>query len=82
MSTDVLRPPTSSGAIRLLLDPNEEGPIRGELFGLEHLEAHARVLAGAYRVATRRPSPFLLNRFAQNRRLLKHAYRRMVQVND
>jgi cyclic beta-1,2-glucan synthetase len=82
MSTHVLSPPTPSGAIRLLLDPNQEGPIRGELFGLEHLEAHARVLAGAYRVTTRRPSPFLLNRFAQNRRLLKHAYRRMVQVND
>src|SRR5947209_4029247 len=60
------------------LDLGSREPIRGELFGLETLEAHARAVAASCRVApaVRRAGP-LLQRLAHNERLLVQAHRRI-----
>src|SRR4051794_15278932 len=56
-----------------------EEPIRAELFGLEHLEAHARALshAGAP-VGPGAPADALLRRFRENGRALTRAYAEIV----
>src|SRR5437870_734688 len=56
-------------------------PIRAELFGLEHLEAHARELAAASPVGWSRRYPSLLSRFEQNSRILSGAYRRIARAS-
>ena len=58
------------------VDPLRQGPIRGELLGLNRLGDQARVLAGACDLAPRRrvASP-LLARFMDNRRVLLRARR-------
>src|SRR5262249_14966439 len=60
---------------------SEYEPIRAELYGLEHLEAHARRLAETARTA---PYPQrdrdLLRRFLHIRRDLERAYRRITEV--
>ncbi len=62
------------------IDPHGEEPIRAELFGLEHLEAHARNLATVSELA---PPPRigtpLLRRFAENGRVLVKAHREIVE---
>src|SRR5438874_1150714 len=74
---------TSSAAIRLLPDPHGSDPIRAEVFGLEHLEAHARQLADSTSQITLTSGRPLLQRFKQNalglsqaHRLISEAYRR------
>jgi cyclic beta-1,2-glucan synthetase len=56
--------------------PGGRTPIRGELYGLESLEAHARALAAACRVGPRfRGGQRLLRRLTQNERVLALAHR-------
>jgi cyclic beta-1,2-glucan synthetase len=63
-----------------VIDPRSPGPIRGELFGPERLEEHARRLAAvcALAPAGRASSP-LLRRFADNGRFLMRAHERIVE---
>ena len=62
------------------IDPHGEEPIRAELFGLDHLEAHARKLAAAAVLTPRsRVVTPLLRRFAENGRVLIKAHRRIVE---
>src|SRR5665213_989212 len=52
----------------------QEQPLRGELFSLEQLEAHAKSLAGRHKIARRHPrvaSP-LLARLEENEAILRH----------
>ena len=62
-----------------LIDPRGEAPIRGELYGIEHLEEHARRLASACRLAppSRQASP-LLKRFAESGEALAKAHREIL----
>src|SRR3954447_13934722 len=73
-------PPAAPASTRLFIDPQAKGPIRAELLGLEHLEAHARWLAAACTLAApgRAASP-LLRRFKDNGRVLARAHRRIIQ---
>ncbi len=66
-----------------LIDPRGEEPIRGELFGIEHLEAHARRLAADCRLAppSKAGSP-LLRRFAENGVALARAHRAILADFD
>ncbi|HEV3238226.1 MAG TPA: glucoamylase family protein, partial [Gemmataceae bacterium] len=59
----------------------DTAPIRAELFGLEHLEAHARDLAAASPAGWSRHYPSLLSRFQQNSRILIGAYRRIAKAS-
>jgi cyclic beta-1,2-glucan synthetase len=59
----------------LARDPHGKEPIRGEQFGLEHLEAHARRLAQTAVVAPVVAGKSLLTRFEQNERALLRAHR-------
>ena len=62
---------------------DSERPIRGELFSVERLEAHAKSLAAAQTVASRptRGLP-LAARLADNATVLLAAYRSIVKAND
>ncbi len=65
------------------VDPEGKEPIRGELFGLERLEAHARQLAAACALApARRAASPLLRRFAENERALVRTHGRIVGDDD
>jgi cyclic beta-1,2-glucan synthetase len=65
----------------LFVDPHGEEPLRGELYGLEYLEAHARQLAAASVSAPPGgPVRFLLQRFAHNGRLLTRAQRQIAEA--
>src|SRR5260221_3652210 len=55
--------------------------IRAELYGLEHLEAHARDLAAFSPVGWKRAYPSLLHRFKQNSRILVRSYRRIADAS-
>ncbi len=60
----------------------EHEPIRAELYGLEHLEAHARALAGALRLAPpTRPGQDLLRRFLGIGRDLERTYRHITEAS-
>ena len=56
-------------------DSHGAEPIRGDLFGLDRLVAHARLLATRLRAARVVPGRPLLRHFLANRRSLIHAYR-------
>ena len=62
-----------------LIDPRGEAPIRAELYGIEHLEEHARRLASACKLAppAKEPSP-LLKRFAESGAALAKAHREIL----
>src|SRR6516164_8449167 len=63
----------------LLATPACEEPIRAELYGLEHLEAHARGLAHACAPGGRgTPGDPLLRRFRDNGRALTRAHAAIV----
>src|SRR5258708_37183683 len=68
--------PAPRSPVRLLVEPEGETPIRAELYGLEHLESHARELAAAFPVSPKRGSPILLRRFEEHSRFLTRAYPR------
>src|SRR5262249_37795992 len=55
--------------------PHGNEPIRAELFGCEHLEAHARQLAATAAVAPVVAGQPLLARFRQNSQALREAHR-------
>src|SRR5260370_39037408 len=55
--------------------PHGNEPIRAELFGAEHLEAHARQLAACAAVAPVVAGQPLLSRFRRNSRALLAAHR-------
>src|SRR5829696_3026994 len=76
-STSATHPPVSLA--ELLVEPEGQEPIRGEIFGQERLEAHARQLAAACTLEQPRceNSP-LLRRFAENARSLVLAHARIV----
>src|SRR4051794_9982357 len=77
-STSAAHPPVSPA--ELPTEPEGQEPIRGEIFGQERLEAHARQLAPACLLETpARPenSP-LLRRFAENTKSLDAAHTRIV----
>jgi len=64
------------GTDSLFISPQADELLRGELHGLEHLEAHARQLASACTVAPPTgPIRPLLHRFHENGRILNTAYR-------
>src|SRR5437016_13382733 len=60
--------------------PHGDEPIRAELFGAEHLEAHARQLAACAAVAPVVAGQPLLSRFRRNRRALLAAHRRISEA--
>ena len=63
-----------------MIDPNRDGPIRAELYGLDRLEGHARRLAIACALAsTARAASPLLRRFEENGRVLVRAHRQIVE---
>ncbi len=74
--------------IRRLLDDsasgapwNDRAPIRGELFGVERLEAHARSLAAAQVVASREKGGLSLHkRLSDNEKALVAAYKDVAQA--
>jgi cyclic beta-1,2-glucan synthetase len=64
------------------VDPASRDPIRAELFGLDHLEAHARQVARAARVgAAGRAYTPLRRRFDRNGRELVEAHRRIAEAS-
>ena len=73
---------TSSSPLQLpVYDPGGNEPIRAELYGLESLEAHARALAEACRVApTPRARQPLLERLTRNERILVGTHRRIAAL--
>src|SRR5881296_3126364 len=66
--------PISSAAQR------EREPLRAELFGIEHLEAHAQALAAMRVAPPSTPGIDLLGRFRQVVRQLDHAYERISEA--
>ena len=65
----------------LFISPHGEELIRGELHGMEYLEAHARQLAAACTLAAPTgPVRPLLRRFADNGQVLVRAYREITQA--
>ncbi len=69
-------PPAAGPPVDPPDDPRGEEPIRGELFGAEYLEAHARGRATSCTLAgPRRSGSPLLARFAENGRVLVQAHR-------
>src|SRR5258708_924472 len=77
MSTVISISPVARPPVRLYVKPEGEVPIRAELYGLGHLETHARELAAACRLSQERGTRVLLRRFARNSRFLIQAYRRI-----
>ncbi|MFL5241176.1 MAG: glucoamylase family protein, partial [Gemmataceae bacterium] len=77
--------PASSRTSLTLTDPFVgllgSAPIRAELYGLDHLEAHARDLAAFSPVGWKRAYPSLLQRFKQNSRILVRSYRRIAEAS-
>jgi cyclic beta-1,2-glucan synthetase len=68
------------GPDQLFINPHADALLRGELHGLDHLEAHARQLAAACSVAPPSgPVRSLLRRFAENGRVITRAYRRITE---
>lgn len=67
-------------APELFLPPYGEDPIRAELFGLEHLESHARQLAAASKMAPASSAHPLLHRFDQNRKQLVRCHRLITEA--
>jgi cellobiose phosphorylase len=49
-------------------------PLRGEIFSIEQLQRHARVVASSHRLARHRTSGSLLTRLADNERVLTDTY--------
>ena len=49
-------------------------PLRGEIFSIEQLQRHARVVASSHRLARHRTSGSLLTRLADNERVLADTY--------
>ncbi len=58
--------------------PREETPLRAELFGIEQLQVHARVIAGWHKLAAVPQRDKLLSRLAENDKVLLSGYE---QVN-
>ena len=74
-------PPAVSPGNQLFISPHGEELIRGELHGMEYLEAHARQLAAACTLAAPTgPARPLLRRFAENGQVLVRAYREITQA--
>src|SRR5262249_32066998 len=72
----------SVSPLHVFVDPHGDLPIRAEIFGLEHLEAHARQVAAASALASRnRPSKSLLLRLAKNGRFLGRAYKEISEAS-
>ncbi len=88
MSSSFIEAPSESAddAERALverLDPTREGPIRGELLGLDRLERQARRLARACTTAAGRKSASpLLKRFADNAKVLRRVHRLITAGGD
>jgi cyclic beta-1,2-glucan synthetase len=62
-------------------DPSGREPIRAELYGLEHLELHARRLAAGSATQPRTDAGHpLLRRFVQNGRRLNQAHERIIRA--
>ncbi len=75
--------PETESAEVVLIDPQSEGPIRAERFGLERLEAYATRLAAACVLAPpRRASSPLLRRFVDNKQVLIEVHRKLVALGD
>jgi cyclic beta-1,2-glucan synthetase len=72
--------PVEPPAGNLLPEPHGPEPLRAELFGLEHLEAHARFLAAHARAARVTPGEPLIQRFFVNSRALVRAHRAIAEA--
>ena len=71
--------PKPASTPRFFADFAEQLPIRGELFGLEHLESQARELAAASPVMAGKSAGHpLLRRFVENGRRLTAAHEKIV----
>jgi cyclic beta-1,2-glucan synthetase len=58
----------------------EHEPIRGEIYGLEHLDVHARQVAAGLRVAPQTPGQDLTRHFRQIGQELEQAHRRIIDA--
>ncbi|OAI50209.1 cyclic beta 1-2 glucan synthetase [Planctomycetaceae bacterium SCGC AG-212-F19] len=56
------------------LPPKDEPPFRGELFSVDQLERHAKVLAASHQLASGRAADKLIPRLDENERILIHTY--------
>src|SRR5437868_5454661 len=59
-----------------------EPPLRAELFSVEQLARHARVLAAAHQIATRPSSTRLLARLHENEQILRSFNRATLAVDQ
>src|SRR5438093_9689427 len=66
---------------QIFVDLAGDEPIRAEIYGLEHLEAHARQLAKASAKVRITTDPSPLRHFAQNHQALLLAHRRVVELS-
>ncbi|HEY5312602.1 MAG TPA: cyclic beta 1-2 glucan synthetase, partial [Pirellulales bacterium] len=64
----------STGKDALPQKPPEEPPLRAELYSVDQLERHARIIAAAHRLAPGRTPDKLLPRLAENERVLVDTY--------
>src|SRR5438477_11904484 len=72
---------TPSPSFGMSFNPDGREPIRGELFGIDHLETHARQLGQVCRRALRNiPAYPLLKQFERIDRALRLAYRQIAQA--
>src|SRR5437870_5753137 len=86
MSTSTELEPTSAAAVptpfagKFFPHPHGGEPIRGDLYGVEHLEAHARHLAAATVLAPVVPGRPLLRHFTTNGKALVRAHREISEA--
>ena len=74
-------PGNSSPMLAPIYDPRGHEPIRAELYGLEALEAHARIIAQRCRtVSTARATGPLLQRMSRNEQVLIRAHRHINEI--
>src|SRR5260370_30322748 len=75
--------PKPVSAPRFFADLADATPIRAELFGLEHLESHARELAAASPVLAGKSAGHpLLRRFVENGHRLTRAHEQIVEATQ
>jgi cyclic beta-1,2-glucan synthetase len=71
----------SSPMLAPIYDPRGHEPIRAELYGLDALEAHARIIAAKCRVvSTARASGPLLQRMSRNEQILIRTHRHITEI--
>ena len=72
----------TSETSQTLLNARLEPPLRAELYNIEQLERHARIVATGHRLATGRSADRLLPRLAENEQILNDAYALIASAAD